>query len=61
MKQEALMVRLQQICLSLAKLGSPSGIRLAIVLMRRVPPKLVVDQLLSDSIIGAKSSKVGGG
>ncbi|XP_017779920.1 PREDICTED: uncharacterized protein LOC108565142 [Nicrophorus vespilloides] len=56
--QQILQQRLHQICLSLSRLGSPNGIRLAILLMKRIPPGLLVDQLLTDAISGAKSSKV---
>lgn len=58
MKIETLRGRLSQIVTSLCKMGSPAGVRLSILLMRRISAEEFLDQLLKPTILGAKSSKV---
>lgn len=49
---------IQSIASSLSKIGAPDGVRLAILLLKRIDPSILIDELLSKGIIQAKSSKV---
>ncbi|KAF5287593.1 hypothetical protein FQA39_LY15870 [Lamprigera yunnana] len=55
---EVIRGRLNQIATALCKMGSPAGVRLSILLMRRITADEFLNQLLSNSILGAKSSKI---
>ncbi|KAF5308085.1 hypothetical protein FQR65_LT00627 [Abscondita terminalis] len=50
--------RLSQIVNALCKMGSPAGVRLSILLMRRITADEFLSHLLSNNILGAKSSKI---
>ncbi|KAK4887789.1 hypothetical protein RN001_004060 [Aquatica leii] len=50
--------RLGQIVTALCKMGSPAGVRLSILLMRRITADEFLNQLLSNNILKAKSSKI---
>lgn len=50
--------RLAQTVLNLCKMGSPGGVKLSILLMRRVPVEDFLTHLLGNAVLGAKSSKV---
>lgn len=58
MKIEVLQERLNQVVVNLCKMGSPTGVRLSILLMRRITVEEFLNHLLGNSILGAKSSKV---
>ncbi|GJQ65527.1 hypothetical protein Trydic_g7628 [Trypoxylus dichotomus] len=57
-REDILTAKLHQIVLHLSKLGSPVGVRLALLVLKRIPAKAFIDHLLGDSILRAKSSKV---
>lgn len=40
---------------SLSKIGAPDGVRLAILLLKRIDPSILVDELLNKGIIQARA------
>nr|XP_022919145.1 uncharacterized protein LOC111427990 [Onthophagus taurus] len=56
--EEAILNKIQPIIYNLSRTGSPLGVRLALIILNRLPSKFLIDSLLEDSILTAKSSKV---